>query len=127
MGFSARRKKEKKGEKPPHKYVEIQFFPGKPWEANMVNALLDTLQELSGSIMTSNLLSRLSGFFFVAACLVSGFALLITSLYLLSPKGFEKRLNKVLVERPVVEKTQGEKAAPEEKATEEEISGEKEE
>lgn len=94
----------------------------------MVNALLDTLQELSGSIMTSNLLSRLSGFFFVAACLVSGFALLITSLYLLSPKGFEKRLNKVLVERPVVEKVvQGEKATPEEKVTTEETSGEKEE
>lgn len=117
MGFFSRRKRGKKEEIPPQKYIEIQLFPVKPWEANMVNALLDALQQLSGSIMTSNLVTRVSGLFFVAACLVSGLAFLITSLYLLSPKGFEKRLNKILVERPVVEKVEEEKTAPEEKAT----------
>lgn len=108
MGIFSKKKREAK---PPRKCAEVQFFPIK-LELEMINAVLETLQEVSGMLMGSGLVSRLSGAFFVFASLVSGIALLITILYLMSPQGFEKRLSQVLVEKPVVagpEKT--EKAA----------------
>ncbi|MDI6759339.1 MAG: hypothetical protein QMD05_00800 [Candidatus Brocadiaceae bacterium] len=53
--------------------------------------------------MTSRPAERVVGVFFVIGSLVSGVALLVTMMYLISPDGFQKRLNKVLVEKPVVE------------------------
>ena len=68
----------------------------------MLDGLLDGLQEASGRIVTSNIVGKLAGGFFVAACLVSGICLLITCMYLADPEGFDKRLGQILVERPVV-------------------------
>ncbi|HHT9120249.1 MAG TPA: hypothetical protein ACFYD3_06885 [Candidatus Hypogeohydataceae bacterium YC41] len=68
----------------------------------MINVLLEALQEIAGLFMTSNLVQKLAGFFFLTASLLSGVALLVTIMYLASPEGFQKRLNKVLVEKPVV-------------------------
>ncbi|MFQ5861731.1 MAG: hypothetical protein ACE5IC_01275 [Candidatus Brocadiales bacterium] len=89
----------------------------------MLNALLEALQEASGKIMTSRLVGRLGGAFFVVMCLVSGIALLITGMYLVDPKGFDERLSQVLVERPV-EAVSEETAEEEEEAVGEEAEEE---
>ena len=86
----------------------------------MLNALLEALQEISGLVMTSRLVERVVGVLFVMGTLVSGVALLITMMYLTSPEGFEKRLSRVWVEKPVVEApAKGKTAAEAEKAAEE--------
>ncbi len=85
----------------------------------MITGILETLQEVSGILMTSRLIERLAGAFFVSATLLSGAALIITLMYLASPKGFEERLSKVLVEKPVLEAPAGEgETAGAEEATE---------
>ncbi|MFQ5956727.1 MAG: hypothetical protein ACE5KK_03015 [Candidatus Brocadiales bacterium] len=78
----------------------------------MLIGLLEALQEVSGKMMTSSIVGRLSGAMFVVMCLASGIALFITGMYLADPKGFDERLSQVLVERPVVAGT--EEAAVEE-------------
>lgn len=86
----------------------------------MLNALLEALQEASGKLMTSSIVGRLGGIFFVAIALVSGIALLVTGMYLANPKGFDERLSRVLVERPVVAGAEeGEEAVEEETESEE--------
>lgn len=122
--FSGRKKGEKKGKPPPKEVMVVQILPIKLWwEDNMLNALLEALQEASGKIMTSRLVGRLGGAFFVVMCLVSGIALLITGMYLVDPKGFDERLSQVLVERPV-EAVSEETAEEEEEAVGEEAEEE---
>jgi hypothetical protein len=111
--ISKKKAKEKKKEVPAKSFLEIDIFPLNFSEGSMINALLETLQEISGLVMTSRLVERLVGVFFVVASLISGIGLLITIMYLASPEGFEKRLTKVLVEKPVVEAPAGEKKASE--------------
>ncbi len=99
----------------------------------MLDGLLDGLQEASGRILASNIVGKVAGAFFVAACLVSGVCLLVTAMYLANPEGFDKRLSQVLVEKPViaasVEGEEGEEAeeAGEGEETEEEEYAEEEE
>ena len=69
----------------------------------MISALLEALQEISGLVITSRPAERVVGVLFVIGSLISGVALLVTMMYLISPDGFQKGLNKALVEKPVVE------------------------
>lgn len=69
----------------------------------MISALLEALQEIAGLAMTSRPAERVIGVLFVIGSLFSGVALLVTMIYLISPDGFQKMLNKALVEKPVVE------------------------
>lgn len=87
----------------------------------MVNALLEALQEASGKLMTSSVVCRLGGAFFVVLTLVSGVALLVTGMYLADPEGFDERLSQVLVERPVVAGAEGAAEEGEEAAEEEAV------
>ncbi len=116
----------KKVKKPPQEGVmKIEIFPLHLMEGSMINALLEALQEISGMLMTSRLVERLAGAFFVIASIVSGIALLITVMYLASPENFEKRVQKVLVEKPVVGAVaEGKKAEAE--GVEEKAAGEAE-
>lgn len=79
----------------------------------MISALLEALQEITGLAMTSRPAERVVGVLFVIGSLISGVALLVTMMYLISPDGFQKRLNKALVEKPVVESAAGEGAKAE--------------
>lgn len=93
----------------------------------MLDGLLDGLQEASGRIMTSSIVSKAAGAFFVVLCLVSGICLLVTGMYLADPEGFDKRLSQVLVERPAVagvEETTGEEEGAVEEEVEEEAESE---
>lgn len=130
MGILSKKKTEEKREETLPGYLEIDIFPISLREGDMLNALLEALQEISGLVMTSRPIERLAGTFFVIASLISGVALLITVMYLASPEGFEKRLSKVLVEKPVVKASAGEKETVEaeggakEKTAEEEAEAE---
>lgn len=93
----------------------VHILPMKLWgEDNMLDGLLDGLQEASGRILTSSIVGKMAGAFFVVACLVSGVCVLVTAMYLADPEGFDKRLSQVLVEKPViaasVEEEEGEEA-----------------
>lgn len=131
MGIFSRHKKDGEKEKPPpSKPMVVQIFPIELWgDDNMLDGLLDGLQEASGRIMTSSVVGKAAGAFFVVLCLASGICLLVTGMYLADPEGFDKRLSQVLVERPVVvsaqetaeEKGKGE---AEEEAVSEETAGE---
>ncbi len=92
----------------------------------MLDSLLEALQEVSGRIMASNSIGKVFGAMFVAICLMSGIALLVTGMYLADPEGFDKRLSQVLVERPVVAGAE-EAAEEEEEAVEEATEGATEE
>ena len=116
MGIISKGKKGDKKEKPPRKAVMlVHILPMKLWgEDNMLDGLLDGLQEASGRILTSSIVGKMAGAFFVVACLVSGVCVLVTAMYLADPEGFDKRLSQVLVEKPViaasVEEEEGEEA-----------------
>ncbi|HHT9155043.1 MAG TPA: hypothetical protein ACFYD5_04435 [Candidatus Tripitaka sp. YC43] len=108
MGIFSKEKKKTggRGKEPfPESRLVIEFFPLHLLvrEGNMISALLEALQEISGLVMTSRPVERVVGAFFVIGSLISGVALLVTMMYLISPDGFQKRLNKALVEKPVVE------------------------
>lgn len=93
----------------------------------MLDGLLDGLQEASGRLMASSVIGKAAGAFFVVLCLASGICLLVTGMYLADPKGFDKRLSQVLVEKPVaasVEKATKEEEKAEEEAASEESAGE---
>lgn len=123
MGIFSKKKAE---EAPKKDFLEIEIFPLYLSEESMINTLLEALQEISGLVMTSRLVERLAGVFFVMASLISGIALLITIMYLASPEGFEKRLNKVLVEKPVAESSAGETTPAEAEESAEEETPEEE-
>lgn len=96
----------------------------------MLNSLLDGLQEVSGKVMSSGIVSRVTGAFFVVICLASGICLLITVMYLANPKGFDEWLSHVLVENTVVagteeaaEAEEGEEAVEVEDVEEEAVEG----
>ncbi len=141
MGIISKGEKGDKKEKPPRKAVMlVHILPMKLWgEDNMLDGLLDGLQEASGRILTSSIVGKMAGAFFVVACLVSGVCVLVTAMYLADPEGFDKRLSQVLVEKPViaasVEEEEGEEAEEvgegeeieEEEYVEEEEEGEDEE
>ena len=116
MGIFSKKKKKKtggRGEEPfPESCLVIEFFPLHLLvrEGNMISALLEALQEISGLVMTSRPAERVVGVLFVIGSLISGVALLVTMMYLISPDGFQKGLNKALVEKPVVEVSAGEGA-----------------
>ena len=90
----------------------------------MLDGLLDGLQEASGRILTSSIVGKMAGAFFVVACLVSGIGVLVTAMYLADPEGFDKRLSQVLVERPVIAASVGEVEEAEEVGEGEEIEEE---
>ncbi|MFN3466164.1 MAG: hypothetical protein ACK4WF_00495 [Candidatus Brocadiales bacterium] len=117
--FSRKKAREKRAEEPPVSCMEIEIFPLNLVEGNMINALLEAMQEVSGLVVTSRLAERIVGVLFVVGSLISGIALLITVMYLASPEGFEKRLQRVLVEKPVVEAPAKGKAAEAEGSAEE--------
>jgi hypothetical protein len=104
LGIISKGKKGDKKEKPPRKAVMlVHILPMKLWgEDNMLDGLLDGLQEACGRILTSSIVGKVAGAFFVVACLVSGVCLLVTAMYLANPEGFDKRLSQVLVEKPVI-------------------------
>jgi hypothetical protein len=104
LGIISKGNKGDKKEKPPRKAVMlVHILPMKLWgEDNMLDGLLDGLQEASGRILTSSIVGKMAGAFFVVACLVSGVCVLVTAMYLADPEGFDKRLSQVLVERPVI-------------------------
>ena len=126
MGIFSRRKnggENGKGKPPPSKPMVVQILPIELWgDDNMLDGLLDGLQEASGRLMTSSVVGKAAGAFFVVLCLASGICLLVTGMYLADPEGFDKRLSQVLVEKPVaasVEKTAKEEGeAAEEKVAE---------
>lgn len=120
VGIFSKKKTKGKPEKTiPKSCMEIEIFPLDLVEGNMINALLEAVQEISGLVMTSRLVERAVGVLFVTGSLISGIALLITVMYLASPEGFEKRLHRVLVEKPVVEAPAKGKAAEAEGSAEE--------
>ncbi|MGR3296525.1 MAG: hypothetical protein ACUZ8A_09950 [Candidatus Bathyanammoxibius sp.] len=100
----------------------VHILPMKLWgEDNMLDGLLDGLQEASGRILTSSIVGKMAGAFFVVACLVSGVCVLVTAMYLADPEGFDKRLSQVLVERPVIAASVGEVEEVEEAEEGEEV------
>ncbi|MCQ4574357.1 MAG: hypothetical protein NOU37_03795 [Candidatus Brocadiales bacterium] len=97
----------------------------------MLNSLLDGLQEVSGKVMSSGIVSRVTGAFFVVICLASGICLLITVMYLANPKGFDEWLSHALVENTAVagteETAEAEEGGEAEESAEAEEGGEAEE
>ncbi len=96
----------------------------------MLDSLLDGLQEASGKVMGSGIVSRVIGALFVAICLASGICLLVTVMYLANPKGFDEWLSHALVENTVVagteeaaEAEEGEEAVEVEDVEEEAVEG----
>jgi hypothetical protein len=120
MGIISKGNKGDKREKAPRKPVMlVHILPMEFWgDDNMLDGLLDGLQEASGRILTSSIVGKVAGAFFVVACLVSGVCVLVTAMYLANPEGFDKRLSQVLVEKPVIA------ASVEEEEEEEEEEGE---